>query len=502
MITDSRLSIILRQSNFPISNKSNRHLYLTLYQSFMYRNNLTWIILLLAICTSFLHAAPDIELGKTSFKNNCASCHNKNMKDKLTGPALGGATERWASFPKEDLHKWVKNSQSMIAAGHPRATQLWNEWKPTVMTAFPNLSDDEIESIFLYVEGVYKGTYGPKTDVAAAAGSKENESKGISPMWIYVAFGILLSLALFLWNVMSDLSYTRKIAMGDTTATRATLWEKLTSKGVVTLVLFGLILFGGYTTVNNAISLGRQQNYAPDQPIKFSHAKHAGLHKIDCNFCHDGARRSKQSIIPGASTCMNCHRAIKKGSQYGTSELTKISTSIGYNPNIDKYIDNYENLSEDSISEIYTKWIADNYKATNNVTSLNEDAKAQINQEWNEIVASMTGPNKPKIQGPIEWIRIHNLPDHVYFNHSQHVTVGKIACQKCHGNIEEMQVVRQYAPLSMGWCINCHRQTDVKFKDNAYYESYKTYHDELKNGEKTSIKVADIGGLECQKCHY
>ncbi len=478
-------------------------MYLTLYQPLMFSHRLIGLLLLVAISTASLFAAPDIEIGKTLFKNNCASCHNKNMKDKLTGPALGGAVERWASYPKEDLHKWVRNSQALISAGHPKATELWNQWKPTVMTAFPNLKDDEIESIFLYVEGVFKGTYGPKPDAAAvAAGGQNGGDRGFSPIWIYVAFGVLLSLALFLWNVMSDLTYTRKLALGDTTAARASIWDKLTSKGVISLVLFGLILFGGYTTANNAISLGRQQNYAPDQPIKFSHATHAGLNKIDCNYCHDGARRSKQSVIPGASTCMNCHRAIKKGSKYGTTELTKIFTSIGYNPNVDKYIENYDNLGMDTITEIYKKWISDNYKSENNVKDLTENAQTEIENQWHEIVAAMTSEQKHKIQGPIEWIRIHNLPDHVYFNHSQHVTVGKVACQKCHGNVENMQTLRQYAPLSMGWCINCHRQTDVKFTDNPYYENYKTYHEELKKGERTSVKVSDIGGLECQKCHY
>ncbi|MEO6190964.1 MAG: c-type cytochrome [Saprospiraceae bacterium] len=467
----------------------------------MNRNRLLGIMLCFVISTMLLQAAPDIELGKSTFKNNCASCHNKTMKDKLTGPALGGAEERWASYPKEELYKWIRNSQSLVVAGHPRATELWNEYKPTVMTSFPNLTNDEIESVLLYIDGVFKGTYGPKLAVDTNTKGSKVES-GISSIWIYVAFGILLSLALFLWNVMSDMSYSRSLAKGDMNARRASIWEKLSSKGVVSLVLFGLILFGGYTTVNNAISLGRQQNYAPDQPIKFSHALHAGTHKIDCQYCHDGARRSKQSVIPGASTCMNCHKAIKKGSQYGTAELTKIFTSSGFNPNSGTYIENYENLSLDTISEIFKKWIGDNYKEENKIKALSTEDRTIVDQEWSDIVSSMTGPNKPKIQGTIEWTRVHNLPDHVYFNHSQHVTVAKIACQKCHGNVEDMKVIRQYSPLSMGWCINCHRQTDVKFKENEYYTSYKTYHEELKKGDRTSVKVADIGGIECQKCHY
>ncbi|MBK9632822.1 MAG: c-type cytochrome [Saprospiraceae bacterium] len=461
------------------------------------------ILFALVLSQVALSAAPDIELGKTSFKNNCASCHNKNMKDALTGPALAGFVERWAAYPKEDLYKWIRNSQAMINAGHPKATELWAQYKPTVMTAFPNLTDDEIESIVLYVNGVAAGTYPPKSADSVATGTGTPSSGGqASSIWLYLIFGILLALALFLWSLQNDLIYAKKTAEGDPSASKKTIWELLTSKSVISFVLFALVLFGGYATVNNAISLGRQQNYAPEQPIKFSHATHAGLHKIDCNYCHDGARRSKQSVIPPASTCMNCHKAIKNGSKYGTAELTKIYASIGFDPMTDKYISNYESLSNEEIKAIYTKWIGEEYKKVNAVTTLSGDAQTQVDDQWADIESSLTHASKPKVSGPIEWIRIHNLPDHVYFNHSQHVTIGKIECQKCDGKVEEMDLLRQYSPLSMGWCINCHRETDVKFQDNAYYETYKTYHLELKDGTRTSVKVSDIGGLECQKCHY
>lgn len=458
--------------------------------------------ILVFISVAALFSAPDIEVGKDLFKNNCAACHNKNMKDALTGPALGGVQERWASYPKTDLYNWIRNSQAMIKAGHPKAVELWNQFKPTVMTAFPNLKDDEIEGILLYVDGVFKGTYGPKAAAQVPGAVAESQPKSGFSFWIFLIFLLLLGLAVFLWKLTADLVYNIKINQGDTSSKPASLWQLLTSKSVVSFVLFALVLFGGYTTVNNAISLGRQQNYAPDQPIKFSHATHAGLHKIDCNYCHDGARRTKQSIIPATNTCMNCHAAIKKGSKYGTAEITKIFASIGFNPSTDKYIENYEKLSEQEIAAIYTKWIEDNYLKDNQLGGSNEASKRETEKQWEQVKASLTSETKTSIQGPIEWVRIHNLPDHVYFNHAQHVTVGKVACQKCHGKIEQMDLVKQYAPLSMGWCINCHRQTDVKFADNKYYESYKTYHDELKNGTRQTVKVSDIGGLDCQKCHY
>ena len=301
-------------------------------------------------------------------------------------------------------------------------------------------------------------------------------------------------------RIVSNLSYINKVRAGDTLARRKTLVDILTGKGVIAFVLFALVVLGGYTTVNNAISLGRQQGYAPEQPIKFSHATHAGLQQIDCQYCHDGARRSKHSVIPAANTCMNCHRAVKVGSQYGTGELTKIFASIGYDPSTDTYIENYEEMSEKDIEKVYKKWIADNYIQETGAF----DAKGEelIETQWEEIKSSLTNETKPQIQGPIEWVRIHNLPDHVYFNHAQHVTVGKVECQNCHGAVEEMEVVQQASPLSMGWCVNCHRQTEVQFQDNEYYKSFSNYHEEIANGERSKVTVEEIGGIECQKCHY
>ncbi|MBP9209401.1 MAG: c-type cytochrome [Saprospiraceae bacterium] len=446
-------------------------------------------------------SAPDIEVGKELFKNNCAACHNKNMKDALTGPALGPALEKWAGYPKEDFYQWVRNSQAMIKAGHPLAVESWNAFKPNIMTPFPNLTNDELESLMLYIDGVFKGTYGPKATAGPVTGDGAQQDSGFA-FWFYVAFVLLAGLALFLWKLTADLKYSMSHKTADKEVGKPSLFRMVANKSVVSFLIFALVLFGGYTTVNNAISIGRQQNYAPQQPIKFSHATHAGLHKIDCNYCHDGARRAKHSIIPAANTCMNCHAAIKRGSKYGTSELTKIYASIGFDPSTDKYLENYDAMSEAEISAIYKKWIDDNFVRTNGLTASNASSQSEADKQWSEIKSSLTSETKPRIQGAIEWVRIHNLPDHVYFNHSQHVTVGKIDCQKCHGKVEEMELVKQYSTLSMGWCINCHRQTDVKFADNKYYESYRTYHDELKKGTRQSVKVSDIGGLDCQKCHY
>ncbi len=437
--------------------------------------------------------------GKTLFRNYCATCHARDMKSNLTGPALGGVETRWES--KDDLYSWIRNSQAMINNGHPRAVELWNEWKPVVMNNFPNLTDQEIDNILAYIKGTYEGTYGVTAATPAAGGPAAPEPKTDNTFLFIVLAVILAILAVILARIVANLNYMVEMQEeGGKAPRRKTLVEILTSKGVIAFVIFALVVLGGYTTVNNAIMLGRQQGYQPEQPIKFSHATHAGLQQIDCQYCHDGARRSKHSVIPAANTCMNCHRAVKVGSQYGTAEISKIYASIGYDPSADKYIENYDQLSEEDIKQVFTRWIADNYVQEKG--TLDAEGERQIEEEWQAIKTSLTNDNKKKIQGPIEWIRIHNMPDHVYFNHAQHVTVGQLECQTCHGPVEEMEVAYQYSPLSMGWCINCHRKTEVQFTDNEYYKSYVNYHEEISQGQRSTVTVEEIGGLECQKCHY
>lgn len=455
-----------------------------------------------------LSAEVNLDEGKALFKNNCATCHNKSMKDDLTGPALGGVQERWEG-KEELLYSWIRNSQAVIASGDGYAVSLFAEWNNSVMTAFPNLTDQQIESVLGYIDAVNVGTYPPKIAGAPVAGpvggAKEEGSNTLLYVTLFLILGIL---AVVLARIISNLNHMAAVKAGETPAPRKSVLGMLTGTGLVSAVIFGLVVLGGYMTINNALNLGRQQGYAPEQPIKFSHATHAGMQQIDCQYCHDGARRSKHSVIPATNTCMNCHKAIKKGSKYGTAELTKIYASIGYDPTKDVYIEEskYNAMPEEEIATMYKGWISDNFKKDNEdkFTGAKMDDKAAeaADDQWAAIKASLTNENKKQIQGAIEWVRIHNLPDHVYFNHAQHVTVGKIECQQCHGPVQEMEVLAQDAPLSMGWCINCHRQTEVQFADNEYYNSYEKYHEELKSGERKSVTVEDIGGLECQKCHY
>lgn len=461
----------------------------------MLLKRICWVLTLVIAATVGISAQPTKEAGKELFIANCASCHNKNMKDNLTGPALAGTEERWSAFPRKDLYAWIRNSQALIATGHPRANELWAKWKPTLMNNFAGLTDEQIESILLYINE--PGGPVVAVDPAATTASEEEAFP-----WMFVGLaGVLLLLAFALMRIVNNLANVSRVKDG-LEPVEKTAYELLTTKGAIAFLVFGTVLIFGYKAVDNATKMGREQNYKPDQPINFSHKIHAGINKIDCQYCHDTARRSKHSGIPGANTCMNCHTAVKKGTISGTSEITKIFASIGYDPINSKYVEGYDGWSDQQIEDLYKKWIGQEYMSANSLTALDENGKSVVENQWDGIVSALKDDSNGKIQGPIEWVRIHNLPDHAYFNHAQHVSIGAVECQKCHGKVEEMDVVYQYSTLGMGWCINCHRETEVKFKDNDYYKQYERYHDELKAGTREKVTVEDIGGLECNKCHY
>jgi mono/diheme cytochrome c family protein len=397
-------------------------------------------------------AAPD---GKAIFAANCASCHNP-LKD-ATGPALQGVDKRVPS--KEWLYNWIRNSQAVVASGDKYANDLYNEWNKVAMTAFPQLTNEEIDAVIGYVNSVPApplpggGTGGTET---ASAGTKE------SGTWLYTAVTfILLLLVLILWRVNSGL----KRVAGEKEGAVEKEVPIYRNKLFIAISVILVMIFAGYWMVNGAVNMGRQQNYEPEQPIFYSHKVHAGINQINCLYCHAGAEKSKQAMIPSSNICMNCHKQIN---EYTGEEQHPLYTAEG------KKVNGTEQIQ---LLYKYAGWNPEK-------KDYNRDAAGNI------------------LATPIKWTKIHNLPDHVYFNHSQHVKVGQVACQQCHGPIQEMDEVYQFSTLSMGWCINCHRQTQVKFVENNYYSIYEKYHKELKDGQRAGVTVEDIGGIECQKCHY
>lgn len=381
--------------------------------------------------------------GMTLFKANCTACHA--IDRKVVGPALGGVWDRWDSEDK--IIEWVHNSSKLIASGDAYANKVFNDNNKVPMPGYPQLTPDQIKDILLYLKN--PNATEPAKPAAAAGGAAGttaggSANQGASVWYIWALVGFLLVLSVLLWNITSKLNKVIREKAGEVVEEES-LGQKIFSKKTLkVLLLIGSILLV-FNIFNGAIDLGRSQGYAPDQPIRFSHALHVGQNQIECQYCHTGVEKSRHASIPGTQICMNCHKYVQEGPKYGKTEIAKIYEYSGWDPNQTKFV-----------------------RAPKN----------------------------------IEWVKIHNLPDHVYFNHSQHVKVGGIKCQTCHGKVEEYEVMKQFAPLSMGWCINCHRQTEVKFAENKYYSVFQKYQDELKKGTKAKVTVEDIGGTECQKCHY
>lgn len=392
----------------------------------------------------------DVANGKALWNANCAACHK--LDKKLVGPALGDVTERRTT---EWLVKWIRNNQELRESGDKDAIAVWEEYNKSAMPNYPQFTEQDVLDILAYTLDGGKPAQVPGGDVAGIPVSAEPVEPNRTPL--LVGLGVFFLLLILL---LAKVKNTLRVVKGEQPES---VVEELSgfSKSLVknsafitlaTIVVGVLFLHQLYWAL---MAVNVEQGYQPEQPIAFSHALHAGENGIDCNYCHSSARHSKHSGIPSANVCMNCHEYID-GSEIkdasgnpkydGRSpEIAKIYAAIGWNPDEGTYIENYE-------------------------------------------------------ERPIKWVRIHNLPDLAYFNHAQHVNAGGLECQTCHGPVEEMEEVYQYSPLTMGWCINCHRETEVNVESNGYYEEMHAKLAKKYPGEK--ITVDKIGGLECGKCHY
>ncbi len=385
--------------------------------------------------------------GKALFTSNCASCHALNKN--LTGPALAGFQNRGPWADKKELYAWIHNPVAYMAKD-PYTQGLKAEYG-SIMQAFPNLADKDIDAISDYIvkasAAPAPGTQASSDEQAAKVQSSDNT----------LLFGILTLIlaviALILLQVNSNLRKLSDDVEGTPAPEPVPFYRNKAYIYLFTLLLF---VIGGYYTIQGAIGLGRTKDYQPVQPIYYSHKVHAGKNQISCLYCHGGAQEGKHANIPSVNVCMNCHMAINEYTGSAGKLFAEDGTEINGTAEIKKL---YE----------YAGW----------------DGKKYVN----------TGK-------PVEWVLIHNLPDHVYFNHSQHVNAGKVQCQTCHGPIQEMGEVYQYTDLSMGWCVNCHRESKVQFTNNKFYSIYEKFHEDLKKNPSDSITVEKIGGTECQKCHY
>jgi len=400
--------------------------------------------------------AQDAAEGRKIFKEKCTSCHA--LDRDLIGPALQTVVP---TKSEAFLLKWINNAPAFIASGDKEAVEA-SKFNPNAeMTAFPTLTPEQIKSILAYVK---VGEPKKVDDVKGGGASDEVSSFSIAGVVAVIVVSILILILLGRAVKMLERLILQKQGIVVEEDVKVPLSKGLgqlfKNKKFVFFFILCLVMvlstFGWMGMWNTGVHTG----YQPVQPIKFSHELHAGINQIDCQYCHSGAFKSKNASIPSLNVCMNCHKSVQARDSHDgniSPEIQKIYNALGY----------------DADKMTYDK-------------------------------------SKEK---PVEWIRVHNLPDFAYFNHSQHVVVAEEAirrakgikpnepvCFACHGPVNTMQEIYQYSPLTMKWCINCHKETQLEVKGNAFYDNIIAAHEKIKKGEK--LTPAALGGMECGKCHY
>lgn len=410
--------------------------------------------------------------GEELFNTHCATCHK--VLDNSTGPKLQGVRKKWSDggSTEASLYQWVKNWQ-VAAANDPYAKSV-ADWSPTAMSVFGFLSDDEITAIFDYADAyVDKGPIGPVNGVSATGSSEEKSNTWVWILLAVVFSGIILAVGGVRRQLRFAVEETETGAAKDRSygdELREFIIKNKIAVGIGTLVLVLAILVKGYFTLND---IGVYKNYQPSQPIEFPHSVHAGINGIDCKYCHNSVEKSKSAGLPTVNVCMNCHKGIQGNTDAQKSQIAKIYAAAGWDP---------------------------------------------------EGAGKYTGKGEP-----IVWNKVHVLPDHVYFNHQQHVVVGGLDCKQCHGDmtqestarvvpVHELSQIEGNVPLTrptltMGWCIECHGAKEISngtlnTLGSGYYDEIhrrlskhgKSLYQRMLADEKVTVK--ELGGWECAKCHY
>jgi cytochrome c2 len=377
-----------------------------------------------------------IAAGKTVFNANCKQCHK--LDQKYTGPALRGVTDRQ---PAEKVKSFIKNSQAVIASGDAYAVALYKEYNNLAMPSHEFLSDDDLNGLLAYIE------YGDKVDPAAAAtttgaAAAGTSGGGIPNEYLSIILGVLVFVLLLILVVLGLIisvltKYLNKQNLDEDDK------EFVSQK----FELGKILKSDGFVLIITLFVVAMVAKTAID-----------GLYSIGV----------QQGYAPAQPIAFS--HALHAGQYEIACQYCHTGVEIGKSANIPS-----ANICMNCHTHIQ-----------------NVGGKEGVSPEIQKIY------NAIDTNTPIEWVRVHNLPDLAYFNHAQHVKVGGIECQTCHGPIQEMEVVGQHSSLTMGWCIDCHRQTEITTEGNAYYDKLVQLHSDSKD----ALKVKDIGGLECAKCHY
>lgn len=428
-----------------------------------------------------IHSGGDPAVGEQLFTANCASCH-KPTADVLAAPGLAGIMDRWKG-KDELLVQWILDPKAAHATGDDYVVSMVEKYVGNFGWMQPQaVSKEEINHILTYV-AEYKDEAAPVEEAGGDNWYVWDETAGQvdsdPTIWFLVLFILFLVIALSASGVRRSLQSAVLESRGEEPLPNKSyfarakdwVWENKVFVSLIGLFITAYLVVIAYGA---GMDVAIYQGYQPDQPIKFSHKLHAGKNQIDCQYCHSSASKSKHAGIPSANICMNCHKGIKKGhNDEFTAEIQKIYDAIGFDPSTGSYIEDYE-------------------------------------------------------QKPLKWNKVHNLPDHVYFSHQQHVVVGELECQNCHGPVETYTLGKlattedlasvdmpgiiplEKPTLTMGWCIECHNKAKVKMDGNGYYDEIDARLHDTERGreelkkilEDDKITVKELGGWECAKCHY
>ena len=448
-----------------------------------YKKGLIAIGLLLSTSASIYGQDGDPKNGEKLFKANCTACHA--LDKQVVGPALKGVVarlEKDQGLGKDWLYKWIKDNKALRASGDKYANEVFEKFNKTEMQQFPNLTEKDIDDILAYTTNP-PAPEEPKKDAGTATATATDGAQAApanNTTSNIVIISLLAIAGLLVW-ILLKLRQLVKLGQSEDLAglneTRVKSFSEIYAKYhyVGKGLLAVLAILATYGVWNWIMWIGVYKGYKPEQPIYFSHKIHAGENKIDCQLCHSSAKYGKVSEIPSMNVCMNCHRTI---SEYNGKYLEPGKDKAFYDGEIQKI-----------------------YAATG----------------WDSEKQQYTGKTTP-----VEWTRIHNMPDFVYFNHAQHVVAGEqaiinsfnkknpdnkidVVCKACHGKIDTMNVVQMANDFTMGWCIECHRTTEIDMNNGYNKEYFKNLHEKLKKQypkDGGKITVDAIGGLECGKCHY
>ncbi len=384
----------------------------------------------------------DVEIisqGETLFKNNCAVCHG--VYEQVVGPALAGIHER---RPLPWLQSFIKNSQQVIQSGDAYAVQIYEQYNKTEMPSF-DFSDEEVLAVLAYIK---EQTLNPP-QAAIEVSAEGAEGTGV-PSGTTLSTGFLVTVMIAL---------------------------------VIVLLLILVVLIMLVSTLTTYL---RQREGLDESEMELVQQRMSIINFV-----------KSRAFVFGVSfvfIAIMLKSVIDGLYHIGVQQNYQPTQPIAYSHKL--HAGDYA--------------IPCQYCHTGVMDSKNASIpSANICMNCHSAIVKMTGVDEPSAEiqkiydavennTPIEWVRIHNLPDLAYFSHAQHYNIGKIECQTCHGPIETMEVVKQYENLTMGWCIDCHRTTVLQ-TDNVYYDKLIELHDHAGKGEMT---VKDIGGLECAKCHY